>query len=341
MRRTKPTFAALLAVGLLLQSPVSARPIVYVESGREVHAIDAETFKPVAKIPVEGHTDDVVGAPDGRMAFTNAHLSSGNPIGFPEAGNVHGIDTRTNKIVWSTFVDGAPHHMTVSKDSKRLFVPLNNRGYIYVLDTATGRIVDRWYAQIGNHGTELSSDGKRLYVGNVFSGQIFVYDVDTGEMVRSYYASDGVRPFKVDKASKYIYYQLSKYHGFEVRDLESGAVVKRVDLPKLRNPDAPERWPHSVDHGMAITPDESRILVATAVDGYVAVYSLPQFKLLGTIAVGDDPNWIRIRPDGKVAFVGVRSGHLSVIDIAGLKEIKRVPAGERPSRHDVVNVPER
>ena len=98
------------------------------------------------------------------------------------------------------------------------------------------------------------------------------------------------------------HYQPSNFHGFEVRDLESGRIEQIVDLPKTP-PEAHAGDYGTVDHGLAITPDGRKILAAGSAAGYVAIYNLPGLQLLGTVPVGDDANWIRVRADSKVAFV--------------------------------------
>ena len=71
----------------------------------------------------------------------------------------------------------------------------------------------------------------------------------------------------------------------------------------------------------------------------MAVYAFPDLKFLGTVAVGQDPNWIRVRADSKVAFICNRgSNDIAVLDLDTMKVIKRIPAGTRPARFDIVDV---
>jgi DNA-binding beta-propeller fold protein YncE len=325
---------------ILISAHGSARELIYVEAKRskDIHIIDAVTFKPVGEIGVGFATDDVVGSHDGRMVFGNGYIPNGNPVGFPDAGVVYGISTATNKIVWWCSIPGMPHHLTVSLDDKRLFVPAVDKNYIYVIDTATGRMVDRWFSIIGNHGTELSTDGRHLYTGNILLRRIDVYDTATGQLAKIIRTREGVRPFKMDREEKLIYYQLSNFHGFEVRDIGTGNLIQTVNLPNLA-PGAEADVNGTVDHGIALTPDGKKIVAAGSVAGYVAVYSLPDMKLLGTIATGDEPNWIRVRADSKIAFTGNRgSNDISAIDLDQMKEVARIPAGTFPERFDIVDV---
>ncbi|MDE2485960.1 MAG: hypothetical protein KGO51_01045, partial [Alphaproteobacteria bacterium] len=161
---------ALSMLLLVLAGPTSAaaarRDFVFVQAtlSKDIYVIDAASLRTVDRIPIGDYTDDVIGSPDGRVAYANAQISSGNPLSWEanDAGKVVAIDTATDKIIWSTFVDGSPHHLSVSPDGTRLYVPLFDRAYLLVLDAHTGQEVGRWYSTIGNHSTEISRDGSRL-----------------------------------------------------------------------------------------------------------------------------------------------------------------------------------
>jgi YVTN family beta-propeller protein len=318
---------------------------VYVQAtmSRDIYVVDAATFEIAAHIPIGDYTDDVIGAPDGRTAFANAQISSGNPLSWQtnEAGKIMAIDTATQAILWSTAVEGSPHHLSVDPTGARVFVPLFDRNYLIVLDAHTGQLIARWYGALGNHSTEMSADGRRLYVGNMISDTIWVYDAQTGKILKSMRAGEAVRPLRLDGDQTHIVYQLSRFHGFKVRDLATDE-VRSIGLPDLPKGTEEPAYPYTVDHGLAFTPDHRKLLAAGSTAGYVAVYSAPDYRLLGVVKVGDDPNWIAVRGDSKIAFVSNRgSNTLSVIDIDHLRELKQIPVGKMPQRLSVIDVPDR
>ncbi len=68
----------------------------------------------------------------------------------------------------------------------------------------------------------------------------------------------------------------------------------------------------------------------------------PELKLIKTIPVGKDPNYVIFSKDGKFAYVTNRqSNDLSIIDVAKLEEIKRLKLGRYPQRMVIINPPER
>ncbi|MHB8529661.1 MAG: YncE family protein [Caulobacteraceae bacterium] len=327
------------------QAPSAARhEFVYIQATgtKNIYVIDATTFQVVREIPIGDLTDDVIGSPDGKLAFANAQIALGSPLSptNSEAGKVMAISTATGKILWSTYVDGVPNHLAVDPSGSRVFVPLFNRDWLLVLDAHSGRVIDRWYSVIGNHGLEMSRDGRRLYVGNMITDAIWVYDTASGRVVHVLQAGEAVRPLKLDPDETHIVYQLSRFHGFKVRDLKTGD-IRSVDLPALP-PGAPwpKAFPFTVDHGLAFTPDHRKLLANGSIGGYVAVYSVPDYRLLGTIKIGDDSNWIAVRADSKIAFISNRgSNTLSVVDLDAMKEIKQIPVGKVPQRLSIIDVP--
>lgn len=340
--------AATAAATDISQTP--GHDYVYVQAtmSKDIWIVDGVSFQIAGHIPVGDYTDDVIGSPDGKTAYGNAQISSGNPLSWEinEAGKVFAIDTATDKVKWSTFVEGSPHHLAVSPDGSRLYVPLFNRAYLLVLDARSGQLIDRWHTGLGNHTLVMSKDGKRLYVGSMIMDRIWVYDTSAGpggKIVKSFPAGDAVRPLVLDPEEKNVIYQIDRFHGFKVRDVNTGAVVRTVDLPPMSSDiKIPETYPYTVDHGLGITPDGTKLLANASLAGYVAVYQLPDYKLLGTIAVGQDPNWIKFTGDSRIAFVSNRgSNTLSVIDLAQMKEIKQVPVGRMPARFSVIRVPNR
>src|SRR5262249_52236613 len=102
----------------------------------------------------------------------------------------------------------------------------------------------------------------------------------------------------------------------------------------------PEFFPNTYNHGLKMTPDEKLLFANGSVGNYVCVYSQPELKLLKTIPVGKDPNWIVFSKDGRLAFISNRgSDSVSVISVDELREIKQIPVGKYPQRMTVADVP--
>jgi len=325
---------------LLVESPLS----------QDVQVIDAGTRKIVKNIAIGEHTDDVMGSPDGRVFYVGAQDDMRSPFGYQnnESGKVMAFDSRSFAPLWSVALDGSPNHLSRSPDGKRIYVPLYNRQWIVVLNAEDGSIEQWWPATIGNHATEISADGKHLYAGNMVTDAIYVYDTATGKVVMSMDVGESVRPIVLDEPRGLIYYQLSRLHGFEVRRIADGSFVGRVDLPaleksipasgsnlkeRLANLEGAGAWPYTYNHGLVMTRDGLHLVAVATVANYAAIYSLPDFSLKGTVPVGGSPNWVVCDPDGKFAYVSnPKDNSVSVIDIAAVREVTRIPVGKGPKR---------
>ncbi len=336
----------LLATALLARwcGSTAAEEFLYLENtdSGTISVIDIPGHTVVDTIHLGSYLDDVCASSDGSVLYANRintlNLDLSKRIG--ESGEIIAIDTADNEVVWRTPVGGWPHHLTLSADDRLLYVPLYDRQWMEIIDTKQQRVVDRFAIGIGGHGTQLSPDGKRIYVGSMFLDMLTVFDLETLRPVKRLPFRDAVRPFAFTRDEKTLFVQLSRLHGFQVVDLPSGKLVREVPLPELSDDVAlPQFYPHTYNHGLALSPDEKLLLAAGSVAGYVCAYKLPELNLLATIPVGKEPNWIVFSHDGQYAYVSNRkSDNLSVISVPDLKEVKRIPVGKYPQRMRAVVV---
>jgi YVTN family beta-propeller protein len=314
-------------------------------NGGTVSVVSIPEHEVVGTIEVGPLVDDLEISKDGRILYVNRMQSMGHPLseGICDSGEIIAFDTETEEELWRAPTEGWPHHPKLSADDRLLFVPLFDQMYIEIFDTAQRRSVGKFPAMLGSHGMKLSPDGKRLYVGSMLADLLIIYDLENEyRPVGVLPFRDGVRPFAFTQDEGTLFVQLSWLHGFEVVDMESGE-KRRVDLPELpEGTETPEVFPHTYNHGLALTPDEKLLFAAGSVANYVCVYMLPELELAATIPVGTDPNWIEFDEAGRFAYVSNRgSNDLSVIDVEKLEEIKRLPLGQYPQRLEVARIPVR
>ena len=336
-----------IVIWSLFSAQTGSREVLYVQNtfSGDITLIGIPSHEVIGRIEVGKFPDDVVASPDGKTVYVNRINGAGleRTPNFGDSGEVIAISPTTNQVLWRVPVDGAPHHMTLTRDSKILFVPLFNSVWVAVIDTERHAVVDKIAVGYGSHGTRLSPDGKRLYVGSLMNDHISIIDVESRKMVKQIPMEDGVRPFDITPDEKWLYAQRSRLHGFDVIDLAAGKVVKTINQPALpEGTKIPVFFPHTVNHGLALTRDGKMLFAAGSVADYVSVYSVPELKLMATIPVGRDPNWIVFSSDGKFAYVTNRgSNDLSVISVSDFKEVKRVKVGSYPQRLQVMKVSNR
>ena len=308
-----------------------AKEYLYVGNtlGGDLSIIAIPEHKVVGTIPatvVGNSPDDVISSRKGDVLY----------ISRLDTKDVIAVSTGTERELWHVDVGGTPNHLALSRDERMLYVPLYDKGELVVVDTKTHAILKRIAVGTSAHGTILGPTGKYVYVGLMEGNQLAQVDVATNTVKRVIHTPEGVRPFQLSPDETLIYAQLSKLHGFVVIDIARDSIIKTVQLPTLdgATPKPSLGLSHwVVNHGLGLTSD-GRFLVANAsLSGFTAIYSAPDLKLVGTIPVGKEPNWVAFSRDGKYAYVSNRRDNtLSVISIADRKEVTRLKVGEFPQR---------
>ncbi len=138
-----------------------------------------------------------------------------------------------------------------------------------------------------------------------------------------------------DGSTKNIYVQLSNFHGFAVVDFASGKETARIEHPAIEG-----EHPHTDGlqgapaHGLAVSPDGTRLWSTSKVYGYAYVHALPGLEEVGRVFVGQHPEWVTFTPDGRYIYIAAAGDNMMfVVDTATLKEVARVPVGQVPKRN--------
>ena len=86
---------------------------------------------------------------------------------------------------------------------------------------------------------------------------------------------------------------------------------------------------------MAVTSDGKTLVVCSRLNNHLYSYSLPDLKPVGGAELsGKGAAWVTLTPDGKKAYVANPvTDDVSVVDIASMKEVARIPVGAVPKRN--------
>jgi YVTN family beta-propeller protein len=84
-----------------------------------------------------------------------------------------------------------------------------------------------------------------------------------------------------------------------------------------------------------VTSDQKILVANSRQNTALYKYSLPDLQLLGTAPLGGKgAEWLTITPDDKTVYVAnAHTNDVSVVDIASMKEIARIPVGFAPARN--------
>jgi DNA-binding beta-propeller fold protein YncE len=283
----------------------------------------------------------------------------------PSFADVVAIDIRSGRIRWRTHVDGyRADHMALSPDGRRLLVSASTARAIDVLDTADGSIDARIPSGDAPHESNFSRDGSKIFhasIGTVYSDtddpaedatkgeRIFeIIDSRTLQVTKTLNMgaklaeaghvgmSAAVRPMALSRDERFVYFQVSFFHGVVEYDLRTDRVTRVAELPLSDRAKGLPRQDYLLDsahHGLAINPRGTKLCAAGTMSDYAAIVSRKTLKVQRTVPVGRTPYWSAASEDGRYCFVSVAGDdRVSVISFKTAREVARIRVGDHPQR---------
>ena len=315
-------------------------------------------FDSIRTLIGEGHdqyVDDGFVSSNGRLVYFSR----------PSFADVVAIDIRTNAIRWRTHVDGyRADHMALSPDGRRLLVSASTARTVDVLRTRDGAIVGRIPSGDAPHESNFSRDGSRIFhasIGTVYTDtddpsqdatkgeRVFeivdartlrvIETLDMGpKLAEAGYPgmSAAVRPMTLSRSERFVYFQVSFFHGFVEYDLRDDRVRRVASLPLSDEAKGLTRQDYLLDsahHGLAINPRRTKLCAAGTMSGYAAIVRRRTLEPQRIVPVGETPYWSASSEDGRYCFVSVaRADRVSVISFRTAREVARIGVGDHPQR---------
>jgi DNA-binding beta-propeller fold protein YncE len=239
-----------------------------------------------------------------------------NMIYVSTRGRLVAIDLLTEKVVWEkTYEPGTCcERAEVTPDGLTLEVGSDLKNFHRVIDARTGDVkgIIPTPQSMFNHNMNMSPDGKTVF--DAPNGiTMTVADMATMKPIKTITFSDHIRVFVINHDASRIYANLNNLDGFEIADVKTGKVIKRIELPaemwkaKWANPNLHFFGHGAPMHGIAMTPDESEIWIPDAINNTVQVFDntgeWPVLDPKKSIAYKDPNGWITFGLDGKRAYM--------------------------------------
>jgi DNA-binding beta-propeller fold protein YncE len=313
-------------------------------------------FLAIREFVGEGHdqfVDDMFTSKDGRLLV----------VSRPSLADVVGINLNSGRIVWRFRVDGQrSDHMAMSPDGKHVAVSASTGNVVHILDTYTGREVGRFPSGDSPHENNYSKDGSKIYhasIGLVYTPadqpqfdstkgdrRFQIVNANTNQIIRKIdmgkklaqagypNMSSAVRPMALSPDERFVYFQVSFFHGFVEYNFAQNRVTRVAQLPNLV-PNMPrEQYVlDSAHHGIAMNPAGTKLCVAGTMDDYAAIVSRDTFRYKLVQTGGEKPYWVTNSGDGRYCFVSWSgSDRISAISYARREEVAQVPVGDHPQR---------
>jgi DNA-binding beta-propeller fold protein YncE len=306
----------------------------------------------------EGHNqyvDDGFTSKDGRYVYFSR----------PSFADVVAISVKTEKIAWRVKIDGyRADHMALSPNGRRLLVSASTARNVNVIDTRRGRIVGRIPSGDQPHENNFSRDGKLIYhasIGTVYSDtddpsedatkgeRVFeIIDartlkvkrrIDMGPKLVEFGRqgmSSAIRPMAMSPDERFLYFQLSFFHGFVEYDLKQDRVRRLALLPLSAKAKTLSRQDYLLDsahHGLTINKAGTKFCVAGTMSNYAAIVRRKTLEPQRIIPVGRVPYWSTTTRDGRYCLVSVAGDdRVSVISWKTAREVARIKVGDHPQR---------
>jgi YVTN family beta-propeller protein len=299
-------------------------------AGDNVHVIDPATNQVVGTIEDIEVPHGVVIAPDGsRVYVTDESLKT-----------LDVVDARSLKVSRRIPLSGRPNNLAVAHDGSRVYVGIAEApGAVDVIDTKSLTNIKSIPVKGAIHNVYVTPDGKYAVAGSIPGCSINVIDTSSNSVAWTMTMQAGIRPMvftrNPDGSTREMIVQLSDFHGFVVIDFAARKELRRITLP---DPPGQAKETEGIQgapsHGLALTPDGKMLWATSKYYGYVAAYSLPQYKLIKVVPVGSHPEWLTIPPDGKSLYVAAAGDDATVVvDNKTLVVVKTIPVGPVPKRN--------
>ncbi len=315
-------------------------------------------FLAVAQLIGEGHdqlNDDVFSSHDGRTIY----------VSRPSFADVVAIDLASKKIVWRAPVDGyRSDHMAISADGSRLLVSASTGNVVHELDTATGERTGVFESGDSPHENVYSRDGTKIFhaaIGRVYlptdmneagatKGEEFfqivdartkrvIKRIDMGEKLAEAGhpgMSSAVRPMALSPDERFLYFQVSFFHGFAEYDFEQDKVTRVAELPIPEKTKAIAREDYVLDsahHGLAMDGAGRTLCVAGTMANYGAMVDRATFATTIVDDAISKPYWATNSADGRYCYIsGSGEDSVNVFSYATKTKVTEFPVGYHPQR---------
>jgi DNA-binding beta-propeller fold protein YncE len=246
-------------------------------------------------------------SPDGRLAYLPLYGDSG--VGKPGSDGrmMLVVDIASRKLVDRfDFGHGVrPHCVIYDRRSDLLYVTTELDKSVTIIDPHTMKIVGSIpTGQEQSHMLVISHDGKRGYTANVGPGTVSVLDLVARKFVTAIPIAPVTQRISISNDDSMVFTSDQTKPQLAVIETSTNKIRNWVALPSL-------------GYGSASTKDGQFLLVTLPVAGALEVVDLRTMKAVRTIKIGERPQEVLVRPDGKVAYVSCFGGHkVAAVDLS-------------------------
>lgn len=231
------------------------------------------------------------------------------------------LDASTGDLVKEINLEGMPYDAIFSPDGKEIWTALMMPvGKVNVFGTDSYNLLNS--VTVGNMpaGITFSDDGKKVFVANGMSGSVTVIDAATKMMIDTIITGQGtVGAFP-------------GMHGMMYSDNEKNQTISIVNTMNNMMSDSIRTGftPGMVSRNSMM----NQLWVSDPAGAKIHFWTQNgnAFNYGGSVTVGSGAGPMIFSQDGKTCYVTNQDENsVSVVDVVGLKEIMKIPVGEKPN----------
>jgi YVTN family beta-propeller protein len=290
--------AGALAALSLAGSAYAIGPKAYVGNFKDntVSVIDTDAGRVIATVPVAAGPDGIVIARDNSQVFVSGSGASSLSV----------IDGASDQITGTIEVGKGPQGLAATPDGRWVLVAVNGEDRVVFINTATLAVADS-VPVVKPHTIAIRPGGTQAYVTSQEPGHFSLAVIDlAARKVSSRIALDKMpRDLEFGHDDNALYVTLGGVNAVQVINPDLNRVVAQI---------ATGPSPHIAQHfaGTALG------VVVVQGSGELMLFDPATLKPTRSVAVGRQPHWVDILPDGKKVLVTDEgSNDVSMVDLAG------------------------
>ena len=346
MRRSlcRLAYGGVLMMAVLPLSAATSMIYATNKGGTTIDVIDPATNKIVSVLEDLEAPETVRFSPDGSRLY----------ITYGGENILRVMDRKSGKYIKTVPLSGWANDIAVTRDGSLILVCIHESpGALDIIDANTLEKITSIPLKYGLHDVDVTADGRYAAAGSPEGHFLVVFDLKSKQVAWQTQFEDAVQTLAIENnpngSANRIFLNIKGFHGFAVVDFATHKEVARVKSPDEPSGFAEPGGPAS--HGMALAPDGKTLWVNSVPANSVFVYSVPELKLLGRVAMPEltvagepphtaHPGWITFTPDSKRVYVTNESlNSVVAIDARTMKTVARIPVGERPGRISTLVLP--
>src|ERR1043166_4458697 len=213
------------------------------------------------------------------------------------------FDLVSGKLLWEKAYEGGCDRLALSPDGQVIYLPSLEGPHWHAVSARNGEVLKKRVTNSGAHNTIIGADGRFAYLAGLKSPLLRVADVGTHTVVREIGPfSNVIRPFTINGRQTLCYVNVNDLLGFEIGDLKSGKVLRRVAVEGFEK--GPVKRHGCPSHGIGLTPDKKDFWLTDSANRRLHIFDNTKMppSQTASIALRDEPGWVTFSIDGHYAY---------------------------------------